>query len=236
MTIIDRYLLRQFTQNFVVCLVSLTGIFVVFDAFTHMDDFLQYAKGIELLKVMAAYYSYQSLFVFELISPTVVLMSAMFTMAWIQRHHELTALMAAGIPRIRVVMPVLAAAAAITLLAVVNRELLIPKIKDQLAKRPSGLKGNVVEELVPQYDDATNVLICGHNLVIDKKKIEQPEFVLLHTKDPLRASTASRGKQPSRNFFRRPSHIRAAIGSRTLPSRRAWRSGHRFAWTVGLCS
>ncbi len=187
MTIIDRYLLRQFTQNFVVCLVSLTGIFVVFDAFTHMDDFLQYAKGIELLKVMAAYYSYQSLFVFELISPTVVLMSAMFTMAWIQRHHELTALMAAGIPRIRVVMPVLAAAAAITLLAVVNRELLIPKIKDQLAKRPSGLKGNVVEELVPQYDDATNVLICGHNLVIDKKKIEQPEFVLLHTKDPLRA-------------------------------------------------
>ena len=187
MTIIDRYLLRQFVQNFVVCLVSLTGIIIVLDAFSHMEDFLQFAKGVELLKVMAVYYGYQSLFFFDRTSSLLVLMSAMFTMAWIQRHQELTALMAAGISRIRVVMPVLAAAAAITLLAVVNREMVIPKIKDQLAKRPSGLKGNVIEELDPQYDEATNVLICGHNLVLDQKKIEQPEFVLLHTKESLRA-------------------------------------------------
>ena len=45
MTIIDRYLLRQFTQNFVVCWVSLTGIFVVFDAFSNLEAFLQFAKG-----------------------------------------------------------------------------------------------------------------------------------------------------------------------------------------------
>jgi lipopolysaccharide export system permease protein len=159
---------------------------VVFDAFTHMDDFLQFAKGVELLKVMAAYYGYQSLFLFDRLSPLLVLMSAMFTMAWIQRHHELTALMAAGISRIRVVKPVMAAAAVITLLAIVNREVVIPKVKDQIAKRPSSLKGNVVEELVPQYDEFTNVLICGHNLIIDKKKIEQPVFVLLHTDASLR--------------------------------------------------
>jgi lipopolysaccharide export system permease protein len=187
MTIIDRYLLRQFMQNFIVCFVSLTGVYVVFDAFSNLEAFLQYAKGVELLKAMAAYYGYQSLFFFDRISPLLVLMSAMFTMAWIQRHHELTALMAAGISRIRVAKPVLAAAAAVTLLAVVNREMVIPKIKDQLAKRPSGLKGNVIEELDPQYDEATNVLICGHNLVLDQKKIEQPEFVLLHTKEALRS-------------------------------------------------
>jgi lipopolysaccharide export system permease protein len=186
MTIIDRYLLRQFAQNFIVCLVSLTGVFIVFDAFSHMDDFMQVAKGVELFKVMVAYYGYQSLFLFDRISPLLVLMAAMFTMAWIQRHQELTALMAAGISRIRVVKPVLAAAATITLVALVNREMVIPKIKDQIAKRPSGLKGNVIEELVPQYDEFTNVLICGHNLVIDKKKIEQPVFVLLLTKEPLR--------------------------------------------------
>ena len=69
--------------------------------------------------------------------------------------------------------------------------MVIPKIKDQLAKRPSALKGNVIEELVPQYDEFTNVLICGHNLVIDQKKIELPEFVLLHTKEQLRAYSKS---------------------------------------------
>ncbi len=187
MTIIDRYLLRQFAQNFIVCFVSLTGVYVVFDAFGHLEDFLQFAKGADLLKAMAAYYGYQSLFFFDRISPLLVLMSAMFTMAWIQRHQELTALMAAGISRIRVVMPVLAAAATVTFLAVINREMVIPKIKDQLAKRPSSLKGNVIEELDPQYDEATSILICGHNLILDQKKIEQPEFVLLHTGESLRA-------------------------------------------------
>ena len=149
MNIIDRYLLRQFLQNFVICFLSLMGVYVVFDAFTKLEAFMSFAKGTALLKVMAVYYGYQSLFFFDRISALLVLMSAMFTMAWIQRHNEMTALMAAGISRIRVVAPVLVAAVVIVALAVVNREIVIPKFKDELAKRPSDLKGNVIEELLP---------------------------------------------------------------------------------------
>src|SRR5271166_3521341 len=101
MNIIDRYLLRQFLQNFVICFMSLTGVYVVFDAFTNLEAFMGLpAKGMALMKIMAAYYGNQSLFFFDCISSLLVLMSAMFTMAWIQRHQELTALMAAGISRI----------------------------------------------------------------------------------------------------------------------------------------
>jgi lipopolysaccharide export system permease protein len=113
-------------------------------------------------------------------------------MAWIQRHHEMTALMAAGISRVRVATPVMAAAVTVTLLAVVNREIVIPSIKDQLAKRPSDLRGNVYQELLKQYDDATDVLICGHNLIVDQKKIELPEF--LPPNDPAHASLCEYGK------------------------------------------
>jgi len=90
----------------------------------------------------------------------------------------MTALMAAGISRVRVAAPVMAAAAAITLLAAINREEIIPQVKEQIAKRPAELKGNVVDELLPQYDDTSNVLIRGHNLIVDQKKIEKPEFFL----------------------------------------------------------
>ena len=183
MTIIDRYLLRQFLQNFVICFVSLTGIYVVFDAFSNLEAFLQHSKGMELLRVMAAYYGYQSLFFFDRISPLLVLMSAMFTMAWIQRHNELTALMAAGISRIRVVTPVLIASVTITALATVNREIVIPRLKDELAKRPQDLNGNVIEELLPQYDSYSDVLIRGRNLVVDQKKIELPEFLVPNAPD-----------------------------------------------------
>jgi lipopolysaccharide export system permease protein len=120
-----------------------------------------------------------------------VLMSAMFTMAWIQRHHEMTALMAAGIARMRVVGPVLAASVAVILLAVVNREIVIPKLKDQLAKRPSELKGKVIEELLPQYDNATDVLIEGEHAVTDEKRIEGAVFVV----PPYKPSLCEYGKQ-----------------------------------------
>ena len=126
---------------------------------------------------MCGYYGYQSLAFFDRVSSLLVLMAAMFTMAWIQRHHEMTALMAAGIARIRITAPVLVAAVVLTILAAANRELVIPRLKDQLGKRPSELKGNIYGELVPQYDNDTNVLIRGANLIVDQKKIQQPEFL-----------------------------------------------------------
>ena len=179
MNIIDRYLLRQFVQNFTICFMSLMGLYVVLDVFTKLEAFMSLPwKGMALMKIMAAYYGNQSLFFFDCISPLLVLMSAMFTMAWIQRHHEMTALMAAGISRIRVVTPVLAAAVAVILLSVVNREVMIPKVKDQLALQPSDLKGNVIQELLPQYDNATDVLITGRCAIVDQKQIELPVFVV----------------------------------------------------------
>ena len=43
MKIIDRYLLRQFIQTFLICFLSLTGLIIVFDAFTNLDSFLKCA-------------------------------------------------------------------------------------------------------------------------------------------------------------------------------------------------
>jgi lipopolysaccharide export system permease protein len=206
MNIIDRYLLRQFLQNFVVCFMSLTGVYVIFDVFTHLDAFMSLAKGLALMKIIAAFYAYQSLFFFDLISSLLVLMSAMFTVAWIQRHHEMTALMASGVSRIRVVAPVLVASVAIILLSVVNREMVIPKIKNELAMRPSDLKGKVVEELKPVYDDATDVLIQGRCAVVDEQQIESPVFVV----PPYKPSLCTYGKQWSATT----AQYMAAVGGR----------------------
>ncbi len=56
MNIIDRYLLRQFLQNFAICFVSLMGVYVIFDIFTNLEAFMGIAKGVALMKVLAAYY------------------------------------------------------------------------------------------------------------------------------------------------------------------------------------
>ena len=92
MKIIDRYLLRQFAHVFVICFVSLTGLYVMLDAFSHLDDFMRYAETQgSLLVVLSEYYFYKSIGFFERLSGVISLIAAMFTVAWIQRHNELTA-------------------------------------------------------------------------------------------------------------------------------------------------
>ena len=44
MFILNRYLLRQFLQVFVICFLSLTGLYIVIDAFGHLDHFSSYAE------------------------------------------------------------------------------------------------------------------------------------------------------------------------------------------------
>ena len=179
MWIIDRYLLRQFIKTFVICYLSLTGLYIVFDAFTHLDEFLNYTERTEgLLSLMGSFYAYQSILFFEMTSGLLTLVAAMFTLAWIQRHNELTALMSAGISRIRVVLPVICAAVAIALLATANRELVIPRIRDQLARQPSNLMRDHSQQLQPRYDNQTDVLIRGKSVYGDRQRIEQPDFLL----------------------------------------------------------
>jgi lipopolysaccharide export system permease protein len=178
MTIIDRYLLRQFVQTFLICLVSLTGIFIVFDAFTNLDAFLNYGeKQGNVMAAMGKYYACHSVWFFNRTLGLITLTAAMFTVTWIQRHNELTALMAAGISRVRVVMPVILGAAAVMLLGVVNREFAIPQLREELAKRPRDLLGNSPRELEHQYDQ-NNLLIRGKAGFSDRRRIEKPVFRL----------------------------------------------------------
>ena len=42
--IIDRYLLKQFMQVLVICFCSMAGLYVVIDAFGHLDHFVDFAN------------------------------------------------------------------------------------------------------------------------------------------------------------------------------------------------
>jgi len=179
MRIIDRYLLRQYVQVFVICFCSLTGLFIVFHAFGNLDEFLDFAeKDGNLATILAVYYGYQTIYFFDLMSGTLALIAAMFTVTWIQRHNELTALLAAGVPQGRVMAPVIAACVAVSLIAAANRELIIPSIRSQLSSDPKDLAGDAGQPLQFRYDNATDVLIRGRKTYAREKRIEKPNFLL----------------------------------------------------------
>jgi len=179
MTIIDRYLLRQFVQTFLICFLSLAGLYIVIDAFTNLDEFLRYAeRGGELLALLAEFYSYRSIFFFDRTSGVLALVAAMFTITWFQQHHEMTALLAAGVPPRRVVVPIFLAAAVVSLVAAADRELIIPGIREQLSRNPKDLAGEIAQEMKPRYDHETDVLFRGHHTLAKNKEIGEPNFLL----------------------------------------------------------
>jgi lipopolysaccharide export system permease protein len=179
MRIIDRYLLRQFLGNFFICFLSLTGLYIVFDAFTNMEEFLRCAdKEGGLLRLLGSFYLYHSVAFFDRTAPLLTLVAAMFTITWIQRHNEMVALMSAGISRVRVAAPVLWAAMAITLFSALNRELVIPRISDQLTSRPQDLVGDKACDVHNCYDYQTNIWLRGESTYRDHLRITKPDFLL----------------------------------------------------------
>jgi lipopolysaccharide export system permease protein len=184
MRIIDRYLLRQFLSNFTICFLSLTGLYIVFDAFTNMEEFVRCAdREGGLLWLLGTYYLYHSVAFFDRTAPLLTLVAAMFTITWIQRHNEMVALMSAGISRVRVAAPVLWATVVITLFSALNRELVIPRISDELARRPQDLVGDKASDVRNCCDNQTNIWLRGESSYRDHLRITKPDFLLPSTLD-----------------------------------------------------
>ncbi|MCA9231954.1 MAG: LptF/LptG family permease [Planctomycetales bacterium] len=177
MKILDRYLLRQFVQVFLICFLSMMGLYVVIDAFQHLDQFSSHAEqNGGLLHVIAEYYAYRALSFFDRTSGILAMIAALFTATWLQRHQELTAMLAAGISKFRVIKPLLAAAIVVSLLGVANRELVIPRIRNELMRDTKDLAGNQTRDLEARFDGQTDILIGGEKTVAIEQRIIKPAF------------------------------------------------------------
>jgi lipopolysaccharide export system permease protein len=179
MTIIDRYVLRLFLKVLVVCFVSFTGLFIIVDAFGNLEEFLDFgAKRGSLLLVFVEYYGARTLSFFDRTSSLLALISSMFVLTWMQRSNELTAVMSGGVPKMRIVKPLLAAAASVSLLAIVNRECFVPAVRETLSHNMQDPEGTVAQQIHPRYDHRTNIFLSGSNTLFGEKRIAEPRFRL----------------------------------------------------------
>ncbi len=181
MKILDRYLLRQFLQNFFICFCSLTGLYIVIDVFGQLDSFNTYAtrNGKNLALVMVQYYGYHAIGFFDSTSGILTLVAAMFTIAMFQRYNEMIALQAAGIAKWRIIKIVVIAVLLFTALAAVNREVVMPAIRDHLRTgQAQDLGGEAAHEMAPRTDNKTDIILRGKQTFVKEQRIEKPAFAL----------------------------------------------------------
>ncbi len=177
--IVDRYILWQFISVLFICFFSLTGLYIVFDAFSNLDNFMECAeKEGGLMQLMGTFYLFKAVVFFDLTSGVLCLIAAMFTMTWLQRHNEMTALMAAGVSRFRIALPVILCVCVISGLSAASRELILPHFRGDLSRNAKDLLGEASQEMRPKYDNKSDILLRGQTTVAAEKRIDAPDFLL----------------------------------------------------------
>lgn len=110
--LLDRYIVRQFTGTFLSLILGLPLLFIIGDVTDNLDDYL--AKGLSWGAVVLSYAYYLPQFIFWSL-PIAGLVATVFTISSMTRHQEITAAKAGGVSFYRLIAPILAMAAILSL-------------------------------------------------------------------------------------------------------------------------
>src|SRR4051794_21650535 len=123
MKILDRYVISAFLKNYAISFMVLVGMYVVLDMVFNFSNLVQFqAQGSAMqtmlgtLKDIGDYYFYQCFLFFVHLSGIIPVVAAAFTLMRLSRFNELTAMLAAGVPLLRVAMPIILVALLLNLL------------------------------------------------------------------------------------------------------------------------
>lgn len=160
MRILDRERYWAFLKAYVICFVSLIGLYVVIDVFSNFDEFTQRASGMELLRAMVRYYLVHTSQFYDRLCGIISMMAAIFTVTWMQKNNEHLAMLAAGVSTYRVIRPVWISAIIVSALAVLNQEWIMPEFAEEL-QRAHKDDGTARAKVAAHGRDSSNISFRG---------------------------------------------------------------------------
>ncbi len=104
MRILDRYTLRAYLAPLIWCLGIFIGLYLILDLLGHLDEILRNKIPFPILLI---YYGTSIPLIFVQIAPFACLMATLYTVGNLNRHQELMAMRASGIPPFRIVRPLI---------------------------------------------------------------------------------------------------------------------------------
>lgn len=104
MSKLDRYVLRNFLEPFILCFAAFLGILLIFDLNDNLTDFLE-AKA--KMKLVGIYYLHQLPRFILLSMPLGLLLALLFSLSKMSRSNEIISMLSAGRSVVRVIAPLI---------------------------------------------------------------------------------------------------------------------------------
>lgn len=123
MTILFRYILREFSKIFGMCFAGLVTIYLVIDFFEKVRRFLRYESGI--LPILT-YFALKIPSISFQVAPFAILVSTLLTVGLLSRSNEITAMRSCGISLFWMASPFLLFAGAVSLVLLSFSSTIIP--------------------------------------------------------------------------------------------------------------
>jgi len=123
MTILTRYILREFIKIFAIVLLAFVLIYVLVDFFERIDNFIEAGTK---LRYMMIYILFKLPLIIDQMVPVAVLLGTIITLGLLARGNEIIALKASGVAPVRLILPLLILAMFIGLISLINSESIVP--------------------------------------------------------------------------------------------------------------
>jgi len=158
MKLLDRYILARFLTNFVILFLLLFVFAATIDLILNLDQFIDAARertgdGAAFAEAFVSFlwvagdFQLPRIFQFYAYLHGLVAIGAMaFTLAQMNKHRELTAILASGMSLYRVALPFVVAVFLLSVLQLVNQETLLPRVAPLLLRSHGQIGQPTVKE------------------------------------------------------------------------------------------
>jgi lipopolysaccharide export system permease protein len=113
MRLLDRYVLRNFLEPFLLCFCAFLGILLIFDINDNLSDFI---AARERWRLIGIYYGHQFPQFILLCMPIALLLAILYCLSKMSRSNEVISMLTAGRSVLRIIAPLFAAATILTAL------------------------------------------------------------------------------------------------------------------------
>lgn len=167
MTILNRYIVLEFTKCFLLVLLSVLAIFVAIDYLGTMDEFIE--ADISLWRAFQ-YVLYKIPFICTQVMPMVLLLAILIVFGLMSKNNELIILNSSGISIYALVKPVLAISVTLAVFQFVLTEQIVPATM----RTANVIKHQEIRKTANVTRHEKNIWIKGHRQITHIKYYHQP--------------------------------------------------------------